>query len=230
VGAAGIVILYRRARREAVLLGALVAAFLVYNAGYTLNTAGPFGGDTPGPRFLIAILPFLLVSAGLAIQASPGASAALLAASVSAMALVTATTPMLGGGEEERWMRELRSGTFVKTVASGGESSNWPAILPFAVPLFILLAIGARDALRAARAHRAYAAFSAATAAIAWLLVLEAGHFFYRDENRPAALIAYVLAAVVATAALVAAREAARLGGLPESLESRHEQGSGDAS
>lgn len=229
VGAAGIVMLYRRARREAVLLGALVAAFLVYNAGYTLNTAGPFGGDTPGPRFLIAILPFLLISAGLATRASPGASAALLAASVSAMALVTATTPMLGGGEEERWMRELRSGTFVKTVASSGESSSWLAILPFAVPLFILLAIGVCDALRATRAHRAYAAFSAATAAIAWLLVLEAGHFFYRDENRGAALIAYVLAVVVATAALVAAREA-RLGGLPESLESRDEQGSGDAS
>jgi hypothetical protein len=101
LGAVGIVLLYRRARREALLLGALVATFLAYNAGYTLNTAGPFGGDTPGPRFLIAILPFLLVSAGLAARASPGAATALLVASVSSMALVTATTPMLGGGEEE---------------------------------------------------------------------------------------------------------------------------------
>ena len=208
LGAAGIVLLYRRARRQAVLLGGLVATFLVYNAGYTLNTAGPFGGDTPGPRFLIAILPFLLVPLGLAARAAPGVSAALLVASVSAMALVTATSPLLGGGEEERWMRELRSGTFVKTFASGGESSGWLTILPFAVPLAILLAIGLRDALQAARARPAYAAFGAATAAIAWLLVLEASKLVYRDDNRPAALIAYVLAAVVATAALVAAREA----------------------
>jgi hypothetical protein len=208
VGAVAIVLLYRRARSEAVLLGALVAAFLVYNTGYTLITAGPFGGDTPGPRFLIAILPFLLVALGLAAQAAPGATAALLVASVGAMALVTATTPLLGGGEEERWMRELRSGTFVKTFASGGDSSTWITVLPFAVPLFVLLAIGVSDALRAARARPVFAAFSAATAAVAWLLVLQAGHFVYRDHNRSAAAIAFALAAVVAAAALVAAREA----------------------
>ena len=219
VGAVGVVLLYRRARRQALLLGALVAMFLAYNAGYTLNAAGPFGGDTPGPRFLIVILPVLLVSAGLAARASPGAAAALLVASVSSMALVTATTPMLGGGEEERWMRELRAGTFVKTFASGSETSGWIAILPFAVPLFILLAVGVADAVRAARARPASAAFGAATAAIAWLLVLEASHFAYRDDNLPAALVAYAIAAVLAAATVVAAREAG-LRGPPGRLDS----------
>jgi hypothetical protein len=208
LGALGIVLLYRRARDEALVLGVIVATFLVYNAGYTLISAGPFGGDTPGPRFLIALLPFLLVALGLAARAAPGAAATLLAASVSAMALVTATTPLLGGGEEERWMRELRSGNFVKTFASGGDSSTWITVMPFAAPLLILLAIGVTDALHAARARPAFAAFSAASAAVAWLLVLEAGHLVYRDHNRSAAAIAFVLAAGVAVAALVAAREA----------------------
>ena len=208
VGAVAIVLLYRHARAEAVLLGALVAAFLIYNAGYTLNTAGPFGGDTPGPRFLIAIVPFLLVAAGLVARAAPGATAALLVGSVSAMALVTATTPLLGEGEEERWTRELRSGTFVKTFASDGDSSNWITILPFAVPLAVLLLIAVVDALRAARARPRAAAFSAATAATAWLLVLEAGHFLYRSDNQPAAVDAYVLAGAVAVVGVVAARRA----------------------
>ena len=104
-------------------------------------------------------------------------------------------------------MRELRSGTFVKTFASGGENSTLLTVLPFVVPLLVLLAIGVSDAMRVARARPAFAAFSAAGAVVAWLLVLEAGHLVYRDHNSRAATIAFALAAVVAVAALVAARE-----------------------
>ena len=47
---AALVPLYRRGwRAEAALIGGLSLAFLVYNAGYDV----PFGGDSPGPRFLI---------------------------------------------------------------------------------------------------------------------------------------------------------------------------------
>ena len=59
---AALVPLYRRGwRAEAALIGGLSLAFLVYNAGYDV----PFGGDSPGPRFLIAILPFLAVPLAL---------------------------------------------------------------------------------------------------------------------------------------------------------------------
>ena len=39
----------RGRRREAALAGFISIAFVVYNSGY----ATPFGGGTPGPRFLI---------------------------------------------------------------------------------------------------------------------------------------------------------------------------------
>jgi hypothetical protein len=112
---------------------------------------------------------------------------------------------MLGESEDQRWMQELRSGTFVKTFATGGDNGNWVTILLFAIPLFVLLAVAMRDALPAARARPAFAVFSAAAAATAWLLVLEGGHFLYRDDNRMAASVAFVLA-IVLGAAVVAAR------------------------
>src|SRR5207237_6312710 len=59
----GLVALRRpAARREALLAAAIVAAFLTYNSGYHL----PFGGATPGPRFLLPALPFAAVIVALA--------------------------------------------------------------------------------------------------------------------------------------------------------------------
>jgi hypothetical protein len=208
LGAVGVGMLLRKDRREAILLGAIVSVFLAYNAGYTLNTAGPFGGDTPGPRFLIAMLPFLMVPLGLAARGMPGATASLLTGSIAAMALVTATTPMLGGGEEARWLRELRAGTFVDTFATPIVGARWTGILPFAVGVSMLLAVGLHDVLRHARGQAVHMAFGAATAAVAWLLVLEAGHLLYRDGSNVAAFIAYALAALMTMAIVVAARDA----------------------
>jgi hypothetical protein len=52
---AGLPLLARHARREAFLVGGVAAAVLLYNAAYYL----PFGGGSPGPRFLVPVLPFL---------------------------------------------------------------------------------------------------------------------------------------------------------------------------
>lgn len=49
-------------RREVALCGAMVLAFLLFNACYYL----PFGGWTPGPRFLMPMLPFATVLVALA--------------------------------------------------------------------------------------------------------------------------------------------------------------------
>jgi hypothetical protein len=52
----GLVLLWQRGlRAEAVTAGAIVAAFAVADAGYFL----PYGGGSPGPRFMGAALPFL---------------------------------------------------------------------------------------------------------------------------------------------------------------------------
>ncbi len=56
VAIGGLVLLAREgARREALLVGGLALAMLVYNSAYYL----PFGGHVPGPRFLVPLLPLL---------------------------------------------------------------------------------------------------------------------------------------------------------------------------
>jgi hypothetical protein len=204
--AAGIVLLYRYGRREALLLGAIVVGYLVYNAGYTLNDAGPFGGDAPGPRFLVAMLPFLLLPLGLVARAVPGPVAALLAVSVGAMSLVTATTPILGAGEEGRWWRELRSGTFVETPLTLVGAGGWAAIAPFAAAAAGLLAFAVHDLLRGARTAPVVTLFGAAAAAVAWLLALEGSHSAYRDGSRWTAAAAYALAALLIAMAAATGR------------------------
>ena len=53
--------------REAATIAALAVALLLYNAAYYL----PFGGYTPGPRFLIPLLPFLALPLATAMRAWP---------------------------------------------------------------------------------------------------------------------------------------------------------------
>ena len=65
---AGLPLLWRSGRRaEALVCGSVPLAFLAYNAAYYL----PFGGQGPGPRFLVAALPFLALPLGMALRARP---------------------------------------------------------------------------------------------------------------------------------------------------------------
>ncbi len=89
-GALGLVLLWRRGwRGEAALAALLAVAFLIYNAGY----ATPFGGGTPGPRFLVPMLPFLALGFGAAYRAWPWATLAVALPSLVLMLGVTATDP-----------------------------------------------------------------------------------------------------------------------------------------
>lgn len=54
----GVVLLWRRGlRREVIAITAICVAYLIYNAGYFL----PYGGTSPGPRFLAPALPFAVL-------------------------------------------------------------------------------------------------------------------------------------------------------------------------
>jgi hypothetical protein len=107
-GVAGLIPLWRAGwRREAALVGALAAAYLVYNSGYDV----PFGGGTPGPRFLIPVLPFLALGVAAAYRAWPWSTLALAVPSGVLMLGVTATDPAKPGPLWS-WVHRLRPESF----------------------------------------------------------------------------------------------------------------------
>ncbi len=83
----GLVVLGRRHRAEAVVCSAVVLAFLFLNCGYFL----PYGGVSPGPRFLTPCLPFLALGLAPAFARRFRLTAALTVASVVAITGVTLT-------------------------------------------------------------------------------------------------------------------------------------------
>jgi hypothetical protein len=80
--------LWRRGRRaEAALCAAATLSFIVYNAGYFT----PYGGTSPGPRFLVPALPFLALGLGHAYQRWPRVFALTALVSVASMIHASAT-------------------------------------------------------------------------------------------------------------------------------------------
>jgi hypothetical protein len=106
-GVAGLVLLWKKGwRREAALAAALFLAFVVYNSGY----ATPFGGGTPGPRFLIPMLPFAALGFAAAYRAWPWATLGVALPSAVVMLGVTATDPVRA--TTWSWVDRVVDGTF----------------------------------------------------------------------------------------------------------------------
>jgi len=140
MGVVGLVLMYRRGRRaEAAAITAICLAYLAYNSGYYL----PFGGQVPGPRFLITALPFLAVPIALAFRRFPGPTLALAGASVVAMTIPTVTRPMVSAeGDTGMWTRLAGGGQFQATIATlAGVRDAWVALLPFFLPAAASMAI-----------------------------------------------------------------------------------------
>jgi hypothetical protein len=143
----GDVLLYRRGRRaEALVIGGVSAAFLLYNSGYWL----PFGGGSPGPRFLIPILPFLAVPLALSFRRFPAVTLALAIPSAVLTIVATTTQPLIGFDWPGYWAHVLNGAAFEHTVATIlGAGNGWGGLLPFlfAVGASIALAVRASDRL-----------------------------------------------------------------------------------
>ncbi len=133
MGALGTVALYRRGRRaEALVIGAVCLLYLTYNSGYYL----PFGGGSPGPRFLGTTLPFLALGLAISFKRWPGPTIALAAVSLTCSVLAAIAHPLIGYETETvSWMRHLLHGFFQPTIASAyGLGRGWGEIWVFLLP------------------------------------------------------------------------------------------------
>jgi hypothetical protein len=140
LGAVGTVLMFRRQHKaEALVIGAVAITYLVYNSGYWL----PFGGGSPGPRFLVPMLPFLAVPLALMFRRFPLTTLALAVPSVLLTVTATITLPMIGNEDIGAWTHLVRVGVFEHTIISvlGGDNS-WPAIAPVLLAVVVAIALG----------------------------------------------------------------------------------------
>ena len=109
------------------MIVAVGIAYFLYNAGYWL----PFGGGSPGPRFLIPALPFLAIGLAPAYRRLPALTLALAIPSVTFMVAGALTFPLIGDTGTGTWANQLGSGALEHTLLTVlGVHSGWLAMTP----------------------------------------------------------------------------------------------------
>ena len=200
VAVAGAVLMRQGARRaEANVVLAVTAVFFIYNSGYWL----PFGGGTPGPRFLIPALPFLALGLAVAYRRLPALTLAMAIPSALFMLAGSMTFPLIGENGTEAWANELGDGILEHTVLTVlGVGNGWLAALPVlaAVAGAVVLAVRATPRARLGDAR------AAAVAVLGWAVLSAVGPSAAGDPVTPLAHGASALALIAgsATAALLA--------------------------
>jgi hypothetical protein len=138
----GIFMMRRQHRAEANTILAIAAVYFIYNSGYWL----PFGGGTPGPRFLIPALPFLAIGLAYAYKRLPALTLGLAIPSTLMMVVGSLTYPLLGKQGVGTWADWLVQGRLEHTALTAfGVTNAWLAIAPVvaAVLTSIVLAVRA---------------------------------------------------------------------------------------
>jgi hypothetical protein len=141
----GVFLMRRRHRAEANTILAIAAVYFIYNSGYWL----PFGGGTPGPRFLIPALPFLAIGLAYAYRRLPALTLGMAIPSAVFMLVGTLTYPLIGKQGIGTWADWLVQGRLEHTVLTAlGVTNAWLALAPFfaAIVIAIVLAVRATPA------------------------------------------------------------------------------------
>lgn len=189
-------------RAEANVVLAVAGLYFLYNAAYWL----PFGGGTPGPRFLIPALPFLALGFAEAWRRWPAPALALAIPSALLMLTAAITYPLIGDNGTWLWWEMLTTGNIEHTLLTAlGVASPWLAVAP-------VLAACLGAALLAARATplaRIGPVGPALALLAGWALVSAAGPSLAGDPVTPLgdgreALLLIAAAAACAAVALVA--------------------------
>jgi hypothetical protein len=201
----GVLGLRKRGRAaEAAVIGAVGITYFLYNAGYWL----PFGGGSPGPRFLIPALPFLAIGLGSAYRRLPALTLALAIPSVTFMVAGALTYPLIGDNGTAVWADQLGSGTLEHTLLTVlGVQNGWLAIAPVlaAVATAVVFAAMATPRTRLGNVRPALAAV------LGWAVVSIAGPTVAGDPvtplgDGPAALSLIGVAVMASMTALLVLR------------------------
>jgi hypothetical protein len=142
----GVFAMRERHRAEANTILAIAAVYFIYNSGYWL----PFGGGTPGPRFLIPALPFLALGLPYAYKRLPAVTIGLAIPSAVMMLVGTLTYPLIGKQGIGTWADWVVQGRLEHTVLTAfGVTNAWLAVAPFvaAVLTSIVLAVRATPSM-----------------------------------------------------------------------------------
>ncbi len=179
LGVAGAFALRRgRWRAEANVILAVTAIYFAYNAGYWL----PFGGGTPGPRFLIPALPFLGLGLAAAWRRWPLPTLALAIPSCLIMVIAAITHPLIGEIGTEIWVQRLVFGDLEHTVLSAlGVKDAVIAIAPVLIGVVLAVMFAVRATPSVVPAHRR----TAVAAVVVWALVSILGPTLVGDEVAP---------------------------------------------
>jgi hypothetical protein len=187
-----------RRRAEANVILAVVAAYFLYNCGYWL----PFGGGTPGARFMIPALPFAALGLAVAYRRLPALTLAMAIPSVALMFVGSMTFPLIGDNGTGTWANELADGIVEHTMLTVlGVGNGWLAAAPVlaAVAAAIALTAGATPRVRLADLRLALGALSA------WAVISILGPTLAGDPvtplNHGTPALALIAGSVVASAA-----------------------------
>jgi hypothetical protein len=195
-------------RAEANTILAIAAVYFVYNSGYWL----PFGGGTPGPRFLIPALPFVALGLPYAYKRLPALTIGLAIPSGLLMLIGTLTYPLLGKQGTGTWADWLAEGKLEHTVLTAfGVTNAWLAVAPFvaAVLTSVVLAVRATPSVSLSDFR------FAVPAVLGWACVSAVGPGIAGDDISPLArgdisalwLVASALLLSLATLSAVRLRE-----------------------
>ena len=207
----GAVVLWRRgARAEVAVIGAVSASYLLYVSSLTLSPSWVFGGDSPGPRYVFPMLPFLAVAVGVAFRHAFAVVAPLLAVSVAIMTVATLTVPLVNSSETGLWWDRLSAGELGDTALA---LFDGPTGLLGALPLIVAMVAGIASAVVLSQPPRPdlTAAKVAAVALLGWLTLAVVGPVLTLELGTVPALTVLALAGVVSVLVVGQNRDAPAL-------------------